>query len=827
MSALSKLNDKNELDKKVIIGNSVSSSELNESYDKFCKNDNEQEKNNQDSNIDVKERKYHCRSPNIFTIDHFLTDEECEHMIKLSEPNLKQSLVSGEKKGIVSEGRTGKNCWLTHYHDEVTTKIANKISKMVDLPVENAEAFQMIHYDIGEEYKQHYDGWLFDGCERSRRNMRHGGQRMKTALCYLNNVDEGGSTFFPRLGLHVYPERGKMVVFQNVIDNCHDRHPLSEHCAMPVIKGHKWGFNLWFRESSRKKIYNYVVDPKYLKNKNAGPKTVNLPIVNNQSTTNNKQEISKKEIDDSVSKDKIIRTDDKQVYNVIDDKNSIFTVKNFIEKKDMVKLLTLAKTKFKEIQEGDLRQKAWISKNDFPKLISDIEKILGLSKFHFENIFVVNYIEAQTHSDHFDAYDINSENGKKFTDQLGQRIITFTGVIQKSVKYTFRKVNKEINLESGDIIFYRNINYGSSIRNDQINKRIVCDNSNSCIFNIYLRENATNGINIKLTNVFFNTLLNQFIKTQESKRLNQMKTNEKENNTKAIDDKVNDSKIDVIVDQIVTTEIETSVNSLVSKTDSNCKTDNNNFNYTDLLLKVYQKVEKGEKLESGYSEMIFNSKVNWNMLKSNIIKLYTIRKKNNNSILNLVNLEKSYYIDETTPVIVENVYLPEAIDVFKKYIEINIYKGAFILGDKQSKRYKAHNESLCRFMHYELLPLAEKIVGITLEPTYTYLSCYRKGCDLPSHTDRPECEYTVSFIIDKPKGFEWLIYLHKEKQTHKNKGRSNFTPDKSECLALDCNSNGLMIFKGEDHVHFREKLEADYYNIVLLHYRDVNKKNKK
>ena len=49
-----------------------------------------------------------------------------------------------------------------------------------------------------------------------------------------------------------------------------------------------------------------------------------------------------------------------------------------------------------------------------------------------------------------------------------------------------------------------------------------------------------------------------------------------------------------------------------------------------------------------------------------------------------------------------------------------------------------------------------------------------------------------------------------------------YKPDKLECIECDCGANGLMIFQGEDHAHFRESLEFDYYNILLLHYRNIN-----
>ena len=63
--------------------------------------------------------------------------------------------------------------------------------------------------------------------------------------------------------------------------------------------------------------------------------------------------------------------------------------------------------------------------------------------------------------------------------------------------------------------------------------------------------------------------------------------------------------------------------------------------------------------------------------------------------------------------------------------------------------------------------------------------------------------------------------MHKTKQVQAFKGAYDFTPDKDECLAIDCDENGLMIFNGTDHIHYREKLDGDYYNIVLLHYQTL------
>ena len=209
--------------------------------------------NNELYNIKLNNITFHYKSPNIYTIDNFLTHNECNHMIKLSNGNLNRSLVSSDTKGIISDGRTGFNCWINHNHDNIVLNIASKISHLVDISLDNAESFQLIYYDKQQQYKRHYDGWLHDNSEKSNRQLKYGGQRMITALCYLNNVNEGGSTRFTKLNIDINPQKGRLLIFQNVEDKTNIRHELSEHSGMPIIEGEKYAFNLWFREKKYKK----------------------------------------------------------------------------------------------------------------------------------------------------------------------------------------------------------------------------------------------------------------------------------------------------------------------------------------------------------------------------------------------------------------------------------------------------------------------------------------------------------------------------------------------------------------------------------------------
>lgn len=77
--------------------------------------------------------------------------------------------------------------------------------------------------------------------------LQQGGQRIATLIMYLNDVEAGGSTVFPEVGLDVLPRRGNAVYFAyctetGVLD------PRSLHGGSPVGAGEKWIATKWFRQ---------------------------------------------------------------------------------------------------------------------------------------------------------------------------------------------------------------------------------------------------------------------------------------------------------------------------------------------------------------------------------------------------------------------------------------------------------------------------------------------------------------------------------------------------------------------------------------------------
>ena len=65
-------------------------------------------------------------------------------------------------------------------------------------------------------------------------------------MVYLNSVEEGGETEFPKIGASVPPQAGVLIAWNNArIDG--RTNPLTLHAARPVLRGSKYVITKWFR----------------------------------------------------------------------------------------------------------------------------------------------------------------------------------------------------------------------------------------------------------------------------------------------------------------------------------------------------------------------------------------------------------------------------------------------------------------------------------------------------------------------------------------------------------------------------------------------------
>lgn len=188
--------------------------------------------------------------PEIYVVDDFISDDHCEHIINLAKLHLKRAVVSAASSGVESAGRTGSVHWIKHDTTPAVQEVVEKVSKLVEIPRSHAESLQVIYYDQTQQYKPHFDAYDME-TSTGKRCTANGGQRLLTALLYLNDVEQGGNTVFPKIKQFVAPRKGRITIFKNCYSDTNKRHPFSLHAGEPVAAGHKWACNLWFREAPR------------------------------------------------------------------------------------------------------------------------------------------------------------------------------------------------------------------------------------------------------------------------------------------------------------------------------------------------------------------------------------------------------------------------------------------------------------------------------------------------------------------------------------------------------------------------------------------------
>lgn len=187
-------------------------------------------------------------SPEVIVLGNVLTDAECDELIARSRAKLARSTTIDPQTGacVVIGARTSFGTHFKLAEDEFITRIEQRLASLLSWPADHSEGLQAILYREGGEYTPHFD-YFPPTNAGSAAHLAKAGQRIATLVMYLNNVEEGGETIFPEIGLSVVPRRGQAVYF-SYCDPEGRLDPLTLHGGAPVRRGEKWIATKWLRE---------------------------------------------------------------------------------------------------------------------------------------------------------------------------------------------------------------------------------------------------------------------------------------------------------------------------------------------------------------------------------------------------------------------------------------------------------------------------------------------------------------------------------------------------------------------------------------------------
>jgi hypothetical protein len=176
-------------------------------------------------------------APGIIVIEDAIDNSENLISLGINRKDWEPSTVfqqDGEQKvdlgarvaDVLSVGPDLKNEVEWFYLAKLFWEYGNQYGERYDAPFSGIEGAQMLKYQIG---KGHYDTHTDSGPQAPR---------IFSAVLYLNDVEEGGETYFPVFDVSIKPEKNKLVLFPS--------NYIYKHSALPPISNEKFCIVTWY-----------------------------------------------------------------------------------------------------------------------------------------------------------------------------------------------------------------------------------------------------------------------------------------------------------------------------------------------------------------------------------------------------------------------------------------------------------------------------------------------------------------------------------------------------------------------------------------------------
>ncbi|RKI19930.1 hypothetical protein D7Y15_02230 [Corallococcus sp. AB030] len=154
------------------------------------------------------------------------------------------------------------------------------------------------------------------------------------------------------------------------------------------------------------------------------------------------------------------------------------------------------------------------------------------------------------------------------------------------------------------------------------------------------------------------------------------------------------------------------------------------------------------------------------------------------------------------------LFHPAQMKALRAYYRGLVSSGLLVLGDPQSLRYVRHNDPVSSFFHEQLAGVVSNLFDVEARPSYNYLGCYQPGARLARHTDRAQCRFSGTLLVDFTSG-----------RTGPGSWPLVFSPPGGRPGTLHQTSGECAFYRGCDIPHARPTLpEGCRSTSLFLHY---------
>ena len=155
--------------------------------------------------------------------------------------------------------------------------------------------------------------------------------------------------------------------------------------------------------------------------------------------------------------------------------------------------------------------------------------------------------------------------------------------------------------------------------------------------------------------------------------------------------------------------------------------------------------------------------------------------------------------------VAREVFDRQHLDIYASYV-LMLGDNSFRRRDEKPGQCDRYADTLMESILLHLQPTMEQATGLSLLPTYSYLRIYETGAVLARHKDRHACEISASLTLGFDAPEPWPLWLESNQQPR----------------SITLHRGDMLVYKGRDLAHWRERFDGKYWIQAFFHYVDAN-----
>jgi hypothetical protein len=159
-------------------------------------------------------------------------------------------------------------------------------------------------------------------------------------------------------------------------------------------------------------------------------------------------------------------------------------------------------------------------------------------------------------------------------------------------------------------------------------------------------------------------------------------------------------------------------------------------------------------------------------------------------------------------------------------MSVDVDEGEFV-------RTYAHNVPFFMGIHRQLMDFASDVFGEPVKPSYSFLSMYQDNGICPLHIDRPQCRYTIDYLVRQDQPDPWPIHIgdhmnDEQRQAVEESGDGHPEGDAIQARidqenwhTVLLNPNDAVCYSGTHSWHYRSERLKGKADLVFFHFVPV------